>query len=228
MTAFLSDTMTDTPGTTIVSHTPDVGGAYTALGTNSATISAAGRCYPDSAVSADCAYSNAATPPSADYYAEAVFRRLSSNATQYGFLYIRGSSNPETGDSYRMQLDVGGGGDITLHKFVSGSPTALGSPYSTGAWSVGDEHTIRIGGTGTGIYVNVDGIQRIGVTDGAITAAGNIALRLLSADGSSTAGLHMDLLTGDVLGGAPPSLSEDSYSFPMQVTPQRRTVMVSS
>jgi hypothetical protein len=135
-----------------------------------------------------------AASASADYYVEADYHiktdiahtaiafRMSKTANTYYFVYYSG-------------------GEWVLAKSVAGSVTSFGWYIAT--FSPGT-HTVRIGGTGTTIYVDINGVNRISETDSSISAAGVGGLRSYDISNYNT-GKHIDnFLVADATVAAQP------------------------
>lgn len=154
-------------------------------------------------------------PPSADYWVEAKFTIESNNVLERIGICGRASNSARTFYYARIRT-TGSNPDcfVELYKAVSGTFTQLGSGYTIS--NNGDPtYTIRLDMQGSTIRVLVDSVERISVTDSAITAAGRIGT-YQSADATSpsdTAGTQIDDLTAsfaasDVTAtGAPPTIT---------------------
>ena len=83
-----------------------------------------------------------------------------------------------------LKEDTGGGEtitDIVLIKVVAGAQTQLGTFAITGG-NFGDMHTVKINATGSTIKAYWDGVEKISVTDGALTTGAPGIFELSSAD----------------------------------------------
>jgi hypothetical protein len=178
---FLSDSFTDTAGTTLASHSPEVGGAWskhTSSGSANASIDATGgRLQSDAATTSIPTYQNAATPPAADYVVRAtVTRTAAATGTQAAGVMLRAVNGVNS--YYLADYDANSGaGRWRLRKTVSGTNTTLGTASATltqdqayllEAVVIGDQLTLR-----------VDGSVVVGpITDSALAAAGLVGVRL--------------------------------------------------
>lgn len=185
---FLSDTFTDTNGVALTSHTPEIGGAYSAQ--NGYTPSPANSIQANRMISGSNVgvYRNAATPPSADYFVECVLDWISTVTADNIGVIGRAAAAANTFYFARWSQSAGG---FQLFKCVAGTNTQLGATYVS-AFASGSR-TIRLTMTGTTIAMSVDGVERVSVTDSAIAAAGSAGVRAGLASTSST-GIHMTSL----------------------------------
>lgn len=76
-------------------------------------------------------------------------------------------SDATTDNQYELTWGEGGGGDYSLRKWVSGTPTVLGT--TTGVGFTGTRH-LRIEAVGTSIKAFVNGVQLFSVTDASIVS----------------------------------------------------------
>lgn len=190
---FLSDSFTDSQFTSILAHTPEIGGAY-ALQTgyapaNPCQIDGSNRLY--AAAANDCYY-NSASPPSANYKVEADFIFVTSIGTDN--VGITGRADTAANTMYLLRYSRQAG-QFNLLKLVAGSPTTLGS--FSDAFASGQRH-VQLTMNGTTISCSVDGVEIINVTDNAITAAGRAGVRF-GMNQTSTTGIHMDNLVATPL-----------------------------
>lgn len=81
-------------------------------------------------------------------------------------------------------------GELVLAKMIAGTPTSIGWWIST-LTGGGTTYDLRLNMVGTAIKVFVNGVQRISVTDGSITATGTAGLRSAGANDATT-GKHID------------------------------------
>jgi hypothetical protein len=185
---FLNQTFSGTTGTAITSLTPATGGAWSVQsGFSPASpnaIDTAGTALYSPTSSGS--YQNAATPPSANYYVEAVMTMLSSVSADN--VSITGRADTASNTLYFAGYSVTAGG-WRLFKVVAGTATQLGTTQ-TDAWSSGSR-TVRLTMTGTTIALAVGGSTLISVTDTAISAAGKAGVRYGLAQGPSS-GIHIN------------------------------------
>lgn len=187
------DTFTDTSGTYLESHTPDIGGAWVRHPSYTSAklqISNANRCRKD-AVAAQTAYYNASDPGADDYTVSAVYRYLGTTISAMPAVCARMNDSVVTMYMVRYYPDST---VWQLYKLVSGTPTLIGSWSET--LTAGDERLCELDVSGTTISVRIAGTTRISVTDSSITARGYAGIRDGSAvAGSDTAGIHLDNFT---------------------------------
>jgi len=187
----VSDTFSDTSGTNLESHTPDVGGTWVQHGSYVGAklqISSANRCRKENAAAAACYYNNA--DPGADNYEISVLVRvLSTGSVSYPGLAGRIATAANTMYFARYVPDPTN--LWQLYKLVAGVATSLGTWAET--LGAGSERTARfvLGAAYQALYV--DGTLRISATDGDITSRGYAGIRDGSATiGDNAAGVHLD------------------------------------
>lgn len=182
--AFVSDTFTDSDGTSVTSHTGETGATWTnhPSYTNGAKIQN-NRAHGNGEYRV--LYASGA-PASADYDVEAVVRKVTG--LNHGGIIGRCSTSTNT---YYAAVWENAGPWWRLYKLVSGTSTSLGT-YSDNP-AEGTDRTVKLQMRGTAIKVFVDGTERISVTDSAISDAGRAGIRLLY--GSATTGYHVDSIT---------------------------------
>lgn len=202
MADFLNDTMTDTAGTTLASHTPTpTGGSYGKLGVGSMQITAGNRCRPSS-INDVCLYLNSATPGSNDYTVSADFCPI---AAVNGALYpsIVGRCDGTGDNTYKVQYNWDGSPGLYLFKVVAGSLTQLGLP-SNFSPSVGTPFSVFLRMTGTTIVAGGNGVDLITETDSDVTAGkagiGHYATNAL--DITDATGMQIDNLVATGAGGS--------------------------
>lgn len=186
------DTFTDTAGTDIAAHTPDVGGTWVKHPAYSVRllISNASRCRKDN-VGAQACYYNATDPGSDDYVVSATVKYMGVSAAPY--LGLVGRVDPVTTTMYHARY-YESGNVWQLYKILPGTALQLGEWSET--LSAGDERVCELDMTGTTISVRIAGITRISVTDSSITARGYAGMRDGSAvGGTDTNGIHLDNFT---------------------------------
>ena len=123
MTAFATDTFTDTNGTAITSHTPEVGTSWAAATWNSGAAAAvqSNKLQFPAEQYIRKAYYVTATPPSANYYG--FLTRIAINENNRAMVGVRMSTSAQTG--YFGGLD--NSDNAAIWKWVDGSPTQLGT-----------------------------------------------------------------------------------------------------
>lgn len=214
MAAFVSDTFTDSNGTSLNSHTPDTGGTWTDAPAPPASSAAdiESNVLECNAHFQTNRFYNAASPPSADYYVEVQITQNGShgwansagvlgrvqtgggNLTGYEALWI------ENGSSDTWELLVWNGGLST----------------SLGTWAdafASGTRTVQLEMDGDQISVYVDGTLRIGpVTNTVVTAAGHAGLTI---NGGLMNGLLLDNFSADSIGGASPPATGHQHFLPL-------------
>jgi len=141
-----------------------------------------------------------ATPPSANYYVEAVIRCI----TDIGLMGVFGrGDNASASNNFYVLILRGDTNVLELRKRVTGTETTLGSYSITPV--PGTDYTIRLSMVGTAIKGYLDGVERISVTDSAITAAGFPGA--IGDEGTPTTSLHMDSLIAEAAGALEASFS---------------------
>ncbi len=185
---FLDDTFTDTSETSILSHSPEVGGAWLLqTGYSPATnakIDPANRLY---APLGNSCYYNAAVPGSDDYYVEANLDCLSALASDNVGITGRASTSANTMYLARYSRLAGA---FNLLKLVAGVATTLGSFTQT---FTSGSRKIRLTMIGTTISVKLDDVEVISVTDSAI-ASGMAGVRY-GTNQTTTTGIHINDIT---------------------------------
>lgn len=195
MATIVNDTFTgESDGTALNSHTGETGATWTDSfsGSGGIKVLAAGRVYSDG-VSVST-HKASGTPGSADYPVSADILPQ-TQAT----LFEAGVSGRliAAGTYYRAAYSTTSAW-WTLYQFVGHTPTLLGT-YSQ-ALTNGNTYRVTLDMVGTTIRLLVDGVQRISVTDTAVTLAGVAAVYI--HQGSPTTGLHVDnFVAGDAPSG---------------------------
>jgi hypothetical protein len=183
--SFLNDLFDEASTTALDAHTPNPGpgGTWAAMQTVSGgSINPmripAGAGYAE-AQSGTAYWRNSATPPTADYSVEGVIQRSGFGGGANGVL----GRFTGQGTHYRLELNEYAN-QLRLILLNAWSSSVLG----TYAWSPSDgTYTIRLEMIGSAIKGYLGGVERISVTDTAISAAGlaGISLeghRMLSID----------------------------------------------
>lgn len=194
MAQFAADTFTDTSGTALDSHTPDVGGPITkhpvSTGAGGAVaISNANRGRKSTANRGSYYY--AGLPASADYTVGGVMRPIDTTNSSVG---VAGRMNTVAETYYRAYFDRGSG-LLQLEVAVSGTLTSLGSFSTTPA--TGSDNTVVLSMVGTAISVSLNGTTVISVTDSSIAAAGKAGVSTAFVAGSDSTGNHLDNFSAD-------------------------------
>lgn len=115
-------------------------------------------------------YYASGVPDSADYAVECDLVIISSVPSLNIGPALRVSTSADTYYAAYYQ-----GGQVSLIKRLAGVNTTIGTWVST--LSSGATYRLRLEAVGTAITVDVDGVERISATDGAITTAGRVGVR---------------------------------------------------
>lgn len=185
---FLQDLFDEASDTTLISHTPDLGGVWskqTGYVNESRVWGGVG--YASAIADSTSIYRNGATPPSADYYVEAdIVTTVSSIG--YGGVIARASATVNT----FYQAYYTGDSGLELTRVVFGDSTSIGTYAMT--WTANAQKTLRLEVEGTTIRVKLDGVQVISVTDNVITEAGHAGVR------SRVSGRILEVRAGSLAG----------------------------
>lgn len=194
MAAFVSDSFTDTNDTELTLHTGEVGASWirhTNAGLSDFRFTAANRVRPNASLIYASEYYANTSPPSADYYVEAVLRCVSNPGS--GYVGVIGRGQTATDNRYAALYNQASGQWELYNTWAS----MLGS--YTQSLTPGNDYTLRLDMVGTTIRVLIDGVERVNVTNSAQTSgkAG------LIGDGvwTNSTGIHVDSFTADVSGG---------------------------
>lgn len=192
MAQFVRDTMTGTGYANLdIGHTAETGGPWVRNPGSSDTrwYLFNDRCH--------CGVAGAiyasGTPQNANYYVECDY-------IIYSDILGAGITARQSTSDLTLYLTRYEYGQYILAKFVAGAYTQIGSS----AVSHTGTHKLRLTVTGTTIAVDVDGVNRISVTDASIAAAGKAGLASAGANDVGT-GKHIDnfvAVDGSAAGGA--------------------------
>lgn len=175
--SFLTDLFDEASTTDLDAHTPNPGpgGTWASMQTTSSGSAnpmriPAGAGYAE-AYAGQAYFRNAAVPPTADYYVEAVVTRSAYSDVRNGPI---GRFTME-GTHYRLELNELGNA-LYLVRMNAWTPTVL----DTFAWSpVNGTFTLRLEMIGANIKGYMDGVQRVASTDSSpITGKGFAGLSL--------------------------------------------------
>lgn len=172
MSAFETDTFTEASDLTLASHVPNDGGSWTKHGSFSGTatvVAAEGRVRGDSTTNL-AYYYHSGVPLSADYDVEAICRFSVADAT--GNPGVCSRIDTTTGTLYEWVM---GAFSFLLRRLVAGAATQIGS---YGVPVINTDYVLKLSTSGTTIKAYLDGVERISVTDSAISAAGKAGIRL--------------------------------------------------
>jgi len=190
------DTFTDTSGTLLSAHSPDLGTSWTRWvnDTITATMTNADALRKSSS-SGGVGYYTGVAPVSPDYLVEAdvVVKSVRPSDTIGVVGRWRTTQVGGAGTNYiaRYNTDTAA---WELVKAVNGTGTLLGSFAQT--LTAGTTYRLGLDMNGTTIRLLVDTVQRVAVTDAAVDVAGRAGVRLGkstdTATQSDTTGLHLD------------------------------------
>lgn len=181
--SFVLDTMTDSDGTALGSHTGETGATWTAL-----TSPEYGHIWSNRLVASGSGsdgdlsrYKASGSPAGADYDVEADII-LHNSISTLAFVAISGRLI-DVNNSYQADHYLGDGA-WRLIKRVSGVQTTMGSFSAT--LTQDQAYRLKLNMVGTAIKLYVDGVLRVSVTDSALSAAGKSGAAIglgLQADG---------------------------------------------
>jgi hypothetical protein len=207
ITVFIADSFSEAADMALAAHTPETGGAWRLR----SPIVGRPRSLPPGACGRRFGlgtYTNAASPPSADYLVEAVVRFTSSTGKRVGIAARYSSSGTENG--YLVFFD---GSYWVLRKVVAGVSTDLGSYY--GSSSLNTDYVLRFEVFATTLTVSIDGVARIVASDASLTAAGRAGVLLRS-------GGRLDSLTASTLDAQPARLTQMAVEAAIAPEPPAR------
>lgn len=189
---FLYDSFTDAAGTAITAHTGETGASWTVQSGNSPAtpdkIDGGGALYANAA---NGIYQSAGSPPSADYYVEAVLTKLSTVTNDK--VGVIGRADPAANSWYMARWNEAGS-NWQLYRTVAGVSTQMNGSIA-GSFNVGDSHVLRLTMNGSTISMSLDGAQIQSKADTVITAAGHAGVYFGTAQ-SATSGVHIDKIIG--------------------------------
>lgn len=168
----LLDTFTEASNVTLASHTPEMGSAWVAAASTMTVGGGTGYVAGTSSTSSALYYNNA-SPTSPDYTIEAVVQRPSTDTATFRAQGVL-ARFVNTSNYYQAYYDDNVGA-LKLQKVVGGTATTLGS--STATFNANTDYTLSFALSGTSLKVYWDGVEKISVTDGSLTAAGKIGIR---------------------------------------------------
>ena len=220
MTTVFSDAFTDTNGTLLQSHTPTGGTSWvkhSASGSENATIQSNKLAHPILASSPLLYYANFASA-TAECEVQVV---MTVNANCAGGITARHSTSDTT---FYLARHLRSTNQWQLFKFVAGTATNIGVYAETIA--NGSTRTLKLTCTGTAIKVYIDGVERISVTDSAITAAGYCGLRFGATTADSS--LFDDFTVTDTTNPTPDTIAVTDSNLVSGCTPYNWIVSGSS
>ncbi len=184
---FVKDTFTDTAGTDIASHTPDVGGAWTYRSGSTGDLVIDNNNRLRTASAADCRIIDATVPSSPDYVVQADITQVTnSTSTEFN---IMGRYDLATDNWYAIHF-YNGNNNIFLYKFISGSFTLLGTYGYTP--TVGVPFNVQLVMSGTTIQAVLNGTLVLSVTDSSVTGAGHGGVRSFNSADNDSIGTRVD------------------------------------
>lgn len=184
MTTFAQDFFTDTNGTALASHTPDVGGSWivhtsfierleidtNACRYNNVSVNTAGVDY------------NNGTPSGADYYVQGDFIPLQATLAVGSGSYLCGRVSTVANTMYLFGFEPSGvlcGGNWSAYQVVAGTVTQI-NVSTAQTLTQNQAYSVRLDMTGTTISTTVDSSAKCGSpnTNVNIAAAGKTGIRV--------------------------------------------------
>jgi hypothetical protein len=182
---FAYDTFSDTAGTLLQNHTSNSGHSWSrVVGTVNFEIQSNRVQTLTSPSKVRNVYVVSATPPSTNYYVQAVVGGA-DNSSSGDIVGVVARKQAGADTYYALQLVGGADGSrlLELAKYVSGTKTQL-STYSFN-WLTNTNYTLKLVVDGNSLVGYLDGIQRVSATDSSITSAGQAGI---VASNSTTSG----------------------------------------
>jgi hypothetical protein len=186
---FVRETFTDADDTLLQSHTGELGATWTKHPSYTGDTAITSNRARAGSGTTYAVYYSSGTTPGADYDVLGDFRVVTATAgSAFDEVGLMGRMDT-TADTYYAAYHVPGNTDEWwLYKGVAGVFTQLGT-YAQ-ALSASTTYAGKLEMRGSAIKFYVDGVERISVTDSAITAAGKAGLQ--TVDTSATTGIHLD------------------------------------
>ena len=187
MTTFVYDTMTGTAGTTLESHTGEIGATWskhTLTATGSIVLTDANRCRSNTANAA--IYTASGTPAGAEYHVSCPFRMITDINDVAGVVGRIASTavlNGYTAYAY-------GGIQYYLSRIDAGVETVLGSVNET--YTTGQDYGMVLDLKNATKAILIEGVSKVSSADNTYTAAGLAGLLFNLVAGTNTTGSHMD------------------------------------
>lgn len=198
MAVLVNDTFTDTAGVLATAHTTDTGESWVQhpASAGDGVITDANRLRGN--IGGLVMLMSSEIPGSADYSVEIkIVRKTTITSDQPSAL----GRLDATANTYYMARVNPVTGEVQLYKVVAGTPTAIGTPFTYGVLTADQVYTLKLEMIGSTIRAYFEGVQRISVTDTAISAIGRAGVRFSFAGGtvvtSNTTGVHVDQFTLD-------------------------------
>lgn len=204
MAAFVVDTMTDTAGTTLTSHTGETGATWTKHSSFTGpdmVITDANRLRANTGTN-KLVYASG-TPPGVEYSVKAdIIMRSDDNSSELGVSgRIDTSANTQYYAYYSTASDL-----WLLRRRVAGSVTAMGSSAAT--LTVDQAYALELRITDAAKKLLVDTVELISDSDNTITSAGKAGVYGAGNAVTNSTGLHLDNFNADdVPAGTPATVT---------------------
>jgi chitodextrinase len=205
---YIWDTFTGSNGTNLVSHTPDVGSAWTEeQGTN--VLKLLNNQLQTTQTFGESRVSSATTPATANY--EVSIDVIFNGSTSANKLGIQGrSAGPQNRADGYMAVYNAAANQWELDKYSGFNLSTLGT-YAQ-AYVAGQAHNMKLGMNGSTITVYVDGVSRISATDASFNTVGKTGI-YFNINGTDTTSLLGDnYQVSD--NGAIPTMSFTVFGLP--------------
>lgn len=188
---FARDTFTDTAGTLLQNHTPELGGPWVAHPSDASApvISNANRVRNGN--TGNGPWLMTAAPANADYAVSADLHVV----TLISSVYLVGRADAAATTYYAGGYD-GQNNLYDLFKFVAGAFTSLGQVAA--GLAAGATRRLELRLSGTTIALLSGGVTIFSLTDSAISAAGKPGLRFSGLTGDTT-GVHFDAFSAALI-----------------------------
>lgn len=198
--AFASDTMTDTVGTLLTSHTGEVGATWTAGGASSpGKITDANRVRCDGGGTGYGWHVASGSPAGVEYTVAVDVRVVDGSSSVAGVVGRAKASGG--GETCYLAIHRIGSTRWELQKAVSGTYTSLGT-FSQ-VLATNNTYALTLDITDAAKRLLVDGVERINSGDNAITTADKAGVWLETAV-TNTTGMHLDnFVASDAAAGGP-------------------------
>lgn len=205
MAVIFSDTFTDTAGTNLTAHTPNIGTSWSNVsGTATAGISDANRARQLTATGSydNVIYTATAASSPTDYEVSAVVRWLGSDDDLISLVARYSSGNFYKLDwffsSGLLRIDSSGGGGLVQ--------TTYGSP------TINTNYTLAFRLVGTSLKAYVDGVEQLSTTNSSYTSGvSGLRFQMQSASPSNSNGIHVDNFAVDDLASGPSAAALADY-----------------
>lgn len=175
ISGFAADTFTDADNTLLSAHTGEIGATWTKHPqSGGGDMKVSGNRLAGSVAADYSFYTPSGTPAGADYDVQATLR---TNGDTASVAAVMGRFDTTALTGYRAMYS-GFSGTWVLSKFVAGSQVDLGT-YAVAA-TADTDYDVKLEMRGSAIKVYIDGVERISVTDSAVTAAGTAGVEIYS------------------------------------------------